>query len=289
MDECERLWVLDSGVINDKQVCRPQLVVFDLRSNRAEALFIHKIPYALCRTGSLFITPIVDVRNTCLDTMVYIADVTGYGIIVFDYRNNRSWRAESALHYPSKAYSNFTIAGESFNLEDGVFGLSVSPKNYGNRQLFFHSLASLTENRIPLSVLDNPSYWVNPASNANSFVQFGMRQTSQSTVEAMDINGNQYFGTLRPLGVGCWDSSTTYAKENLKVVAQDSYTMQFISGLKVVNRNGLQEMWILSNRFQKIMRGTRNVNEYNYYVLAIPINELLSGYSKCYGPLLSQY
>lgn len=62
--------------------------------------------------------------------MVYIADVTGFGIIVYDYKANRSWRAESQSNNlrPIIPYGNFTIAGEKFELADGVFGLAVSPK-----------------------------------------------------------------------------------------------------------------------------------------------------------------
>ncbi len=148
-----RLWVLDSGVINDMQVCPAKLVMFDLRSKSIPP-FTHIFPGALSRTMSLFITPVryipqwiahveylvlfnlifskvVDVRNcNDLSTMVYIADVTGFGLIVFDYKNNRSWRAESQYNHlqPINQYSNFTIAGETFNLMDGVFGLALSPK-----------------------------------------------------------------------------------------------------------------------------------------------------------------
>lgn len=63
--------------------------------------------------------------------MAYIADVTGFGIIVFDYKNNKSWRAESQSTHlsPIQKYSKFYIDRESFDLMDGVFGMAVSPKN----------------------------------------------------------------------------------------------------------------------------------------------------------------
>lgn len=41
--------------------------------------------------------------------------------------------------------------------------------------------------------------------------------------------------------------------------------------------------------FQKIMRGTRNINEINYRVQAITINELLGGSTKCNGPPFPRY
>lgn len=68
--------------------------------------------------------------------MVYIADVNGFGLVMYDFKNNRSWRAETAPNQPNQPYylrpnpqwSNFVIAGESFSLEDGVFGMALSPK-----------------------------------------------------------------------------------------------------------------------------------------------------------------
>lgn len=284
VDNNRRLWVLDSGVINDIQVCPAKLVMFDLRSTSIKP-FTHVFPSTLYRSGSLFITPVVDVRNG-YDSMVYIADVTGFGIIVFDYKNNYSWRAESQSTHlrPLQQYSNFVIGGESFNLMDGVFGLALSPKTYTNRQLFFHALASAAESRIPLNILDTPGYWPqqNPVTNPNQFVQMGLRETTQTTAQAMDANGNLFFGTIYPPGVGCWDSTTLYNNANLRLVARNDLTLQFISGLKIITcPDGSQELWVLSCRFQKIMAGTRKLNEVNYRIQKIPVRDLLDKNYRC--------
>lgn len=63
--------------------------------------------------------------------MVYIADVTGFGIIVYDFKANRSWRVESQSDHLKAIPQNsrFTIAGESFDLMDGLFGMAVSPRS----------------------------------------------------------------------------------------------------------------------------------------------------------------
>lgn len=53
-----RLWVLDSGVIDDKQVCPAQLVVFELSQPGTPCSFIHKFHESLYRNMSLFITPV---------------------------------------------------------------------------------------------------------------------------------------------------------------------------------------------------------------------------------------
>lgn len=291
VDECQRLWVLDSGVIDDVQTCPAKLVMFDLKS-KATPPFTHIFSNTLNRSTSLFITPVVDVRN-CNDknTMVYIADVTGFGVIVFDYKNNRSWRTESQYDHLRAIDKNsyFSIAGEGFTLMDGVFGLALSPKTYTNRQLFFHSLAGTAENRIPLSYLDNPLNWpvtYPQVMNYNQFVQMGLRETTQTTVQAMDWNGNLFFGTIYPPGIGCWDSSTPYTNANLKLVARNDATLQFISGLKIVTVNGQQELWVMSNRFQKIIGSTRRTTEVNYRVHKVAINTLLNGSTRCNGVAL---
>lgn len=79
----------------------------------------------------------------------------------------------------------------------------------------------------------------------------GTRGNLQTTVQAMDCNGNLFFGTVSPPGIGCWDSSLPYTYANLKLVSRNDVNLQFISGLKIVTgRNGLQELWVLSCRFQ---------------------------------------
>lgn len=67
----------------------------------------------------------------------------------------------------------------------------------------------------------------------------------------MDSNGNLFFVLLKPLALVCWDSSTPYSRANIKIVYQNDATLQFASGLKVVwNYNNIEEVWIMTNRFQ---------------------------------------
>lgn len=125
--------MLDTGKLGDVQRCSPQLVVFDLDTDRVVRQY--KIPAAQYRTGSsLFITPVVDVRDatpgsadTCPNTMVYIADVNGIGLLVYDFLQNTSWRVQNKYLYPSPYAGTFTLAGETFDLMDGVFGLALTP------------------------------------------------------------------------------------------------------------------------------------------------------------------
>lgn len=67
----------------------------------------------------------------------------------------------------------------------------------------------------------------------------------------MDRNGNLFFVTFDPLALACWDSSTPYKTGNIKIVVQNNSTLQFASGLKIVeNMKGNEELWVMTVRFQ---------------------------------------
>lgn len=113
-------------------------MIYSLDNNDA-LIHRYKFPTDQYRSGtSLFITPVVDVRDPppsgqCTNTRVYIADVTGYGILVYDSQQNRSWRVQNKLVYAHPSYGTFTVAGETFDLMDGILGMALSPKiqSYG--------------------------------------------------------------------------------------------------------------------------------------------------------------
>lgn len=67
----------------------------------------------------------------------------------------------------------------------------------------------------------------------------------------MDSNGNLFFVLLDPLALACWDSSTPYNTDNIKIIYRNDATLQFSSGMKVVrNPNGVEELWFVTNRLQ---------------------------------------
>lgn len=77
----------------------------------------------------------------------------------------------------------------------------------------------------------------------------------RSTAQAIDSNGNMFFVLLEPLALVCWDSSSSYTTENFKIIYQNDQTLQFASGVKVVkNAVGMEELWVLTNRFQVRLR-----------------------------------
>lgn len=289
VDSCDRLWVLDTGKLENRQICRPQLLSFSLRTNKI--LSQYKFPKEQFKDDSLFVTLAVDIRDSekCRETFVYIADVTGFGLLVYDHRNSNSWRITNNLFYPYPPHGTFHIKGETFDLMDGILGLALSPiKQDGDRILYFHSLASRIESWVPTSVIRNYSLFQDHSDSApRSFHPFTMERSSQSAAQVMDQDGVLFFGLLSDLAVACWNSMThpEYGGTNVEIVVVDPDTLQFPSGLKIITaKNGRQELWVFTSSFQKFMTGTMSANETNFRILAGYVDELVRG-TKCNGGL----
>lgn len=146
IDECERLWVLDSGIVNAtiqiNQVCPPKILVFDLRTD--QPLFSYEFPSDQVKEDSLHSNLVVDVRNgRCQDAHAYITDVWRFGITVFSLAKGRSWRTTNHFYFPNPEAAEFSLNGLNFQWTDGVFGMSLSPLNeLQDRLLFFHPMSS---------------------------------------------------------------------------------------------------------------------------------------------------
>lgn len=71
--------------------------------------------------------------------------------------------------------------------------MALSPYAYGqDRVLYFHALASATENYVYTSVIRNQTMFEsNDESEPRSFVVYSKKRPSQSAAEAMDRNGKE--------------------------------------------------------------------------------------------------
>ncbi|KAL0841218.1 hypothetical protein ABMA28_014953 [Loxostege sticticalis] len=286
IDQCNRLWVMDAGKIGDTQYCPPQLLAFDLDTDRV--VYRHIVNASNYIATSLFITPVVDVRGApgdCTDTFVYVADVSGFGLLVVDVANDRSWRVTHRLMFPYPSQGTFTIEGESFDLMDGILGMALSPYRPGrDRYLYFHALASVTENVVRTKVLRNESFLHDPNAEPQSINVFPDERPNQSAAEAMDRNGIMYFGLMEPPSIWCWNSATEFSPRNFHQVAVNRETLQFASGVKVINNlKGEQELWVLTSSFQRVMTGSINTDTVNFRIHAEKIPKLLAN-SPCANP-----
>lgn len=146
IDECERLWILDAGIVNAtvqiNPVCPPKIIAFDLRTD--QPLFSYELPADQVKEDSLHSNMVVDIRNgRCQDAYAYITDVWRFGLVVFSLAKGRSWRTTNHFYMPDPAACDYTLNNINFQWVDGVFGVSLSPLNeLQDRLLFFHPMSS---------------------------------------------------------------------------------------------------------------------------------------------------
>ncbi|EDW01045.1 major royal jelly protein 1 [Drosophila grimshawi] len=275
--ECNQMWVIDSGNVGGVQHCPPQLLQFDLNNDRLLHRF--RFPNDTYVSGaSLFIAPNVLVldpppRGNCARTMIYVPDVTYHGLVVYDHQAKAAWRIENRFMYPDPDYGQHTIAGESFILMDGIFTV-----NNNKRNLYFHPLASVSEYSVPLNVINRRENWADDADAMPEQFKLLGRRKSECGASAMDSRNNLYCVTFNPIKLFAWNTNTPYTSRNFGNLPAKSTDLQFVSGMKVVrNSRGQEELWMLSNRFQKIASGTLNSKEVNFRILRRPLSDIHSG------------
>ncbi|XP_015596270.1 major royal jelly protein 1 [Cephus cinctus] len=276
IDECNRLWVVDTGRIKGMAVCPTKILIFDLRDDR----LIHKyvVPQSQSLNGmASLVTPVVDVGATCLDSYLYIADVDQNGLVIYDLRHNYSWRLNNT---PSNAFGpdqdamNITIAGESFNLTDGTLGLSLSPAGfYERRFLYFNSLASYYQKFADVNSLKLTDTFGEPV-----IFQSNYRRPSQAGVQATSRRGVLFFQLVQLTAIACWDIEKPFTPDNIVILAQDEVNLQYISGIKIItNSFGQEELWFNTNRLQKTINMTLRPTETNFRLIRGYVDDIIRG------------
>ncbi|KAL5276986.1 Y-e3 family protein [Megaselia abdita] len=273
IDQCNRLWVVDAGTINKTQHCPPKILVYNLEKDTL--LFSYIIPEDQYVSGkSQLNKPVVDImKGQCNKTKVYVADVKVPGLLVFDQATEKSWRIEDKSMNPDLEFETFTIADESINLIDGIYGMSLTPNSFrGERSLYFHVLTSDEKRSVPLKAINNASMWMNNEKHPDVFKLIGNRGV-QCGDEAMDSFGINYCGFMDPLSIFAWNINTPYRRGYVMELVNDPERLQFASGMKVIrNKQGRQELRVSSNRLQRIYSKTIDYDEVNFRIMSMKIN-----------------
>lgn len=267
------LYVVDNGQSgNGTQVCPPRLYTFDLRTDKI--LKNLTIPMDVARNTTtnkgLLITPIVPCCDL-FDHNVYIADVTGYAIVVYRQDTNKFCRITGGpLNYDPKA-TTYTIENQSFQLDDGPVGMAFSCPR---RTLALSPMSSYNLAFIHQNDLDNSCGDV-PIRNFQDILP------TQSSAKAYTCQGILFFGLVNNTSIACWNERQPLTESNMVIIAKDSEQLQFTSSMKVklvISLFGVQEyVYALSDRYQKAATGTLNVNEINFRVLRGRVSQLVHG------------
>ncbi|XP_065209990.1 protein yellow-like [Planococcus citri] len=354
VDVCNRLWVLDSGVVDAentvRQMCPPQIFIFDLETDKL--LHRYTLPRDQSPDSSLLSNIVVEVlpnthnnndgdggrhyRDTdtdtdshshghshshtrshtrsystnsdsdstsnfnhlpprpaksqhqrynanrvngydCVDAYAYLGDVFRYGLIVYSYKTNRSWRVTHSYFYPDPLASDYVLDGIEFQWVDGLFGMALSPlDSRAQRLLYFHPLSSYREFAVPTHVLRNETLGFAMTKFFRIVGKPRGESVSHSTGSGMSNNGILFYNLLTKAAVACWNSDLPYDPSTQHVLYQDNVTMSFPNDLRV-DLEPEQSVWVLSNRLHRFLYDRLDPNDVNFRILSAPVNGVVRG------------
>ncbi|XP_020291294.1 major royal jelly protein 3-like [Pseudomyrmex gracilis] len=269
--KCNHIFVLDCGKIGEEKVCPARLLIFDLYTNLLVKLVIIPDNVATNENGiGLLVTPVVYARD-CIDitnnAIVYMADTEGHGLVTWNARESTIHRTESNYMKPNALDSTFTIANNSFFLDDGILGLTLMKND-----LYYADLAGTNMYKINSTLLQD---------------SLSSNETDASTVHAGILQGQTgpiaskecaiFFSNIPQTSILCADSSKPINFNNTEVVLDSEEDLQFPSGLKVITRrffDGSNQLIALTNRYQVNNNGISNLNETNFRIISINLDDV---------------
>nr|AAR83083.1 major royal jelly protein MRJP2 [Apis cerana cerana] len=281
IDKFDRLWVLDSGLINRTEpICAPKLHVFDLKNTKH--LKQIEIPHDIAvnaTTGKGGLVSLVVQAMDPMNTLVYIADHKGDALIVYQNSDDSFHRMTSNTFDYDPRYAKMTINGESFTLKNGICGMALSPVT---NNLYYSPLASHG-----LYYVNTEPFMKSQFGDNNNVQYEGSQDTlnTQSLAKAVSKDGVLFVGLVGNSALGCLNEHQPLQRENLELVAQNEKTLQMIAGMKIKeelphfvgsNKPVKDEyMLVLSNKMQKIVNNDFNFNDVNFRILGANVKELM--------------
>ncbi|XP_044759116.1 major royal jelly protein 1-like [Coccinella septempunctata] len=263
-DSCDRLWVLDSGVMTSledfRPVCPPKIMIFDLRTDRVVRTVV--FPRQVLRPNSLLTNLVIDesLQGACDKAFVYISDTASPGIVVYNSAQDTAWRLIHPTMYPDPDFSDYTIQGETFTLMDGVVGLAFSPKL---ATLYFQPLATDRIYSIRTSALTKGP----PAENEALPIEVVGKKASQGLGLTVDERDDTlYFSPLTETSLATWNPISN--KQTL--AAFSPKLLQFPAEIRWSNRDG--SIYLLSTRFQKFFLRNVSAGEINLRLIQLRPN-----------------
>lgn len=278
-DRCNRLWVLDSGVVDSlvtfDTVCPPKILIFDLRTD--ELIRSITFPKEVLRLNTLLTNIVLDDLNedaaggygNCDNIFAYMSDSTNPGILVYDSRNDRAWRLSHPTMFPDPDFGTYNVAGDSFTLMDGIIGLALSPPGTTTRRLYYEPFASDRIFTIPVSALRAGP---NNGDDADLPVSLLGHKSSQAAPLAVDNrDGSLIFAPVTETAVASWVPGST----DHGVLAYSPELLQFTLDIRSVDRDS-GAIWLITTRFQKFFKKTVSNKEINIRLMKIskPIDEV---------------
>ena len=137
-----------------------------------------------------------------------MSDVQGFGLVIWN--GYRLYRLEADVFEPELRNSDFTIAGQTFHLEDGILFMSLSPIQYpgGHRYLSFRPMASKSLYAADTEVLKR-SYDGRKIKYFKGIDIF----PSQVSGQVFSSDGTLFYALTTETALGCWNMKKPLSRE----------------------------------------------------------------------------
>lgn len=235
VDECGRLWFIDSGIVDysstGKKINEPSLWIIDLKTNEKVRRF--EIPNA-DNNGYASITVDTHIGN-CSEAFAYVPDLVRNVLSVYSLRENRMWTFKHNYFSFDPLLGDLNVNGIKFQWDDGIFSVALGKRQPdGYRTAYFHPMISNNEFSVNTQVLQNRSYSLRQY-HEDDFHLLGYRgPNKQSTKHAFDAKtGIMIYAEIGRNGFGCWNSKLPFAEANHDSIGQSDEEMFYPTDVSV--------------------------------------------------------
>ncbi|XP_029678926.1 protein yellow-like [Formica exsecta] len=278
IDACDRMWGLDTGIndiLGNFTVVRPMtLVVIDLKTDKIIRKYILKDTDV--KPDSFIADLVVDVApGQCDKVYAYMSDFGEYGMVVYSWEKNDSWRINHHFFHFDPLNGDYNINGYNFQWTDGVFGMSLSPIcDDGYRTLYFHAMSGITEFSVSTNVLQDNT--LKKGKNHYNFHIVGnkgpLTQGSSSIIDSETCI--DYFTQINRNGIACWDTTVKLSPKTFNLVAQDNTTLVFPQDIAIDDTS--RKLYVLSNNLQKFLFDSFDPLMTNFFITSADLGTLTS-------------
>ncbi|CAL7951443.1 unnamed protein product [Xylocopa violacea] len=281
-DACNRLWGVDTGIddiLGNGTVVRPaSIIVIDLRTDKI--LRTYPLKESDQTPNSFFAELVVDVDpNNCENAYAYISDLSAYGLVVYSWAKNNSWRITHNFFHFDPLHGNYDISGFQFQWSDGIFGMSLSaPRSDGYKTLYFHAMSGITEFSVSTEVLQDET--LEKSSDYYAFHVEGTKgPRTQGPTSLIDADtGIDYFTQVSRNGIACWDTSVGLDPDNFVLVAQDNMTLIFPNDIAIDRPTNM--LYVLSDNLPQFMFSNYDLRKCNFFLTAANLDSLTAACKK---------
>ncbi|KAK0168153.1 hypothetical protein PV327_001981 [Microctonus hyperodae] len=223
IDECNQLWVLDSGMINNEYKCPAKLMVFNLENNLMVKQI--EIPRDLY-SGSLVTLIIHDIDPLCSKPSVYMADIFTGGLVIYN-GDGDFCRLEVDEFKPVIDADTYTIGGEKVTLPVGLLGMALTTRDdddpMNEQKLIFRPLSSFNMYLVTANELRN---YCETETKPN-ITKENYMTPSQSTSQTI-ADGILFLGYVDQSSLNCWNINKPFDEQHTVMLMEDEQKLQWI-------------------------------------------------------------